>query len=265
MCIRDRYMGILYIYCFHRDNKAWIRWSMKAFKSLPRFIIKTLPMALTMYVEWLAFEIMTFICSYLGEFEMAVFTSYVNVLTTWYMIPLALSITFGTKIGNAIGAFQPDLAMKHIKTGLATIIMSIAVTASITFIFSRQIARFFSEDKDVIQEFVDTSVVISMYVVSDGFSCAFSNILRTIGAEKFALKCYVGCYIFGIGLGTMIVFVFKIFPKGAGLLLGAWIGVFVFVILGFYKIFTVNLEDQCSHVKKNLSGSHGRSLIAAQI
>eukprot|EP01017_Pseudomicrothorax_dubius_P003223 TRINITY_DN10403_c0_g4_i3.p1 TRINITY_DN10403_c0_g4~~TRINITY_DN10403_c0_g4_i3.p1 ORF type:complete len:481 (+),score=58.30 TRINITY_DN10403_c0_g4_i3:92-1534(+) len=253
----------VYVWIWHSESKVWVPFSVKSFTNIPRYLKKTIHMALVMYVEWVCFEIMTFLCSYLGEFQMAVFTTYVNVLTTWYMIPLALSITFGTRVGNAMGAFEPELAWKHIKIGILAIIISIAITGSITTIFSHQIGKFFSEDINVIQEFVDTSIYISIYVITDGFSCALSNILRTIGLEKYALNTYFLTYGSGIILGTLLVFVFKVFNQGIGLLVGLFFGVVGFIICGFYKLYTVDLEHQCAEVKKNLAPSFKRSFEAS--
>eukprot|EP01017_Pseudomicrothorax_dubius_P013330 TRINITY_DN15824_c0_g1_i1.p1 TRINITY_DN15824_c0_g1~~TRINITY_DN15824_c0_g1_i1.p1 ORF type:complete len:330 (-),score=19.39 TRINITY_DN15824_c0_g1_i1:41-1030(-) len=92
---------VIYIWIYHRDNKVWVPWSMESFRIIPKYVQKVIPMAITMYAEWIAFEILTFICSFLGEFQMAAFTAYINTLVTFYMVPLALSMTFGTKIGNA--------------------------------------------------------------------------------------------------------------------------------------------------------------------
>eukprot|EP01017_Pseudomicrothorax_dubius_P044121 TRINITY_DN7429_c0_g1_i4.p1 TRINITY_DN7429_c0_g1~~TRINITY_DN7429_c0_g1_i4.p1 ORF type:complete len:483 (+),score=41.37 TRINITY_DN7429_c0_g1_i4:186-1634(+) len=254
-----------YVWCYHPNSKVWIPWSRKSFTNIPRYLKKVIPMALTMYAEWIAFEAMTFICSFLGEFQMAVFTTYVNVLVTFYMIPLALSITFGTKIGNAMGAFEPQEAKNHIKTGLLAVVMSIIVTASFTSLCSHQIARFFSEDPNVIKSFEDTSIYISLFLLADGISCALSNILRTVGAETFALKGYIFTYSSGIIFGSLLVFTFKVIPNGIGLIIGLLCGTVCFVISGFCKLYSLDFEHQCSEVKNNLAASLVRSLVSSHV
>eukprot|EP01017_Pseudomicrothorax_dubius_P016533 TRINITY_DN18769_c0_g1_i1.p1 TRINITY_DN18769_c0_g1~~TRINITY_DN18769_c0_g1_i1.p1 ORF type:complete len:122 (-),score=22.00 TRINITY_DN18769_c0_g1_i1:86-451(-) len=108
-------------------------------------------------------------------------------------------------------------------------------------------------------------IYISLFLIADGIGCAFSNILRTIGAEGYALKCYLLTYSCGIVFAVLLVFTFKLIPQGIGLLIGLLAAVLSFVVCGMYKLWIVNLEEQCAEVKKNLAGSIARSAMASHL
>eukprot|EP01017_Pseudomicrothorax_dubius_P048769 TRINITY_DN8947_c0_g1_i2.p1 TRINITY_DN8947_c0_g1~~TRINITY_DN8947_c0_g1_i2.p1 ORF type:complete len:494 (+),score=63.51 TRINITY_DN8947_c0_g1_i2:103-1584(+) len=243
----------IYILLYHSKSEVWQPWSLEVLRVLPEYLRKVVPFALTLYTEWVADEVLSIISSFIGEFELAAFTTYISVTSTIYMIPLALGITFGTKIGNAMGEGRAELARRHIKVGLISILLVNVVTTTSVFYFSRQLGGFFSDDQDVVQKFVDRSLFLSIFLISDSFSCAFSNILRTIGEESFALKSYISCYFSGIVLGCIIVFSLELITESIGLLLGLFLGEIAFILCSVIKMCRINLNNQAFLINKNLA------------
>ena len=67
------------------------------------FIQLALPALLTVCSDWWAFELLLFISGYAGVTEQAAFVILVTVTALIFMVPLGLSVTACTLIGNSIG------------------------------------------------------------------------------------------------------------------------------------------------------------------
>ena len=74
---------------------------------------------------WWAFEIFTFMATYLGETEAAAQTQMRSIGLLTFMLPVGYSGASEILTGNAIGAGKPKLAMTHYKV---CIIMACLIT-----------------------------------------------------------------------------------------------------------------------------------------
>ena len=62
---------------------------------------------------WWAFEIFTFMATYLGETQAAAQTQMRSIGLLTFMLPVGYSAASGILSGNAIGAYKPKLAMTY--------------------------------------------------------------------------------------------------------------------------------------------------------
>ena len=62
--------------------------------------------------EWWSFEILTLIASRLGTAEVSAQTIIIQVASLAYMIPLGISVSTSSLVGNFIGADKTDIAIR---------------------------------------------------------------------------------------------------------------------------------------------------------
>ena len=79
---------------------------------------------------WWAFEIFTFMATYLGETEAAAQTQMRSIGLLTFMLPVGYASGGGILVGNAIGAGKPKLAMTfyHVCMVMASLITVLQMT-----------------------------------------------------------------------------------------------------------------------------------------
>ena len=243
-----------YIIYSGEGMRTWQPWSKDSFAIVWKFFCIVFPMAMSVYVEWLAFEIMSIMASFLGDLQLAIFTLYANVLYVVYMIPMGFAMTFGTLLGNAIGEGDHKRATTMIRVGYAgTIIIEVIIGAGLYF-FAESIAGLYSSDRQVLNGYVADKWIISVYGMSDGICCMHSTMLRMIGHEKFAMWTYMICfYVIGILFAWLVVFQLEWVKVSAGLLMGYVVGEIVLNIVSAVKILTTDLKVQCALIGERVN------------
>eukprot|EP01017_Pseudomicrothorax_dubius_P050073 TRINITY_DN9411_c0_g1_i2.p1 TRINITY_DN9411_c0_g1~~TRINITY_DN9411_c0_g1_i2.p1 ORF type:complete len:220 (-),score=19.98 TRINITY_DN9411_c0_g1_i2:60-719(-) len=206
-----------------------------------------LPIGIAIYVEWLQFEILSIASSFLGDFETALFTSYMNIFYIFQNLPLGITVTIGTRVGNAFGSRDTKTAVRYLQAGFAAIIIAIAFYCTGIYIYAESIIRLISEDELVIKEYLKNCHYVSIFLIVDGISNYYSTAMRTSGHEKFMMNAYFICYPAGTVLGILLVFVFGL-SSSIWLLLGIMFGEIAFVIANTIRLLSSDFDKLCDEI-----------------
>eukprot|EP01017_Pseudomicrothorax_dubius_P041274 TRINITY_DN6580_c0_g1_i2.p1 TRINITY_DN6580_c0_g1~~TRINITY_DN6580_c0_g1_i2.p1 ORF type:complete len:477 (+),score=71.88 TRINITY_DN6580_c0_g1_i2:43-1473(+) len=244
---------IIILYCVFTglSKKTWLPWKKESLTGLCAYFFKVFPMGLAVYMAWLFWEIVAMQAAVLGGLQLAIFTTFIDVIAVTYQIPLGFCFTIGTLIGNAMGENNPTKAKKLIIVAYMGNLIIMTLCGLFLYIFAPRIASIYSADEKVINGYISKAALISLFAFLDGMTCLHSNVLRMIGHEKFTM--YVHTTFSAIG-GTLLpiltVFVFKLITTADGLLVAYFSAQSFFQVAALIRLFTTDLQHQCDEISK---------------
>ena len=145
-----------------------------------------LPSAILFAADWIGFDILTIMASYLSEIDLAANICLFNFMTLIFMIPMGISFAVTTFIGNSIGGGNVDIARKFAKVGVALAAIVIAVINALVYIFKHYIPYFYTNDEQIAEL---SSKLLKIYVIfgiADGVQMIFHGIIKGLGKQKYA-------------------------------------------------------------------------------
>ena len=77
---------------------------------ISNFLKKAVPAAILFAADWIGFEIITFMSSYLTPLDLAANICLFNFITLIFMIPNGFSLASTALVGNSIGENNPAIA-----------------------------------------------------------------------------------------------------------------------------------------------------------
>jgi len=246
---------ILFLYIRYAGicQETWIPWTKECLENWGFHLKQTLMLGATTYVEWIAYEISMFIIgalntpAVLGAHGVAV-----NFTTAIFYIPLGVSLSIQTYIGNAIGEGYSKNKVQKIMAGGLALNAVITVFSVITMVtFNKQIAMFFIADETSRQALQNMLMIYSVAHIFDSYANCLGGVLRVVGKEKEVLTAFLICYL-ALGVNGQWIF---------GLLLGygyiaIWIctagAIIVMCGVTIHKVYTLNWSEELEKVKRLL-------------
>ncbi|KAK9136849.1 hypothetical protein Sjap_007443 [Stephania japonica] len=146
------------------------------FSSSWRMLIRlSLPSCLAVCLEWWWYELMTLLSGYLPEPHIALAASAIVIQTTslMYIMPMSLSSSVSTRVGNELGANRPSKA--RLATTMAMALSSLASIAGLvcTNVGRRLWGRIFTEDVEVLDLVAAVLPILGL--------CELANCVQTTG------------------------------------------------------------------------------------
>ena len=182
-----------------------------------------------------AFEILTFMASYLSPEALAA-QSILRALGIFtFMIPVGFSKGTITLIGNALGAEKPALCNQYYKTSLVVATVMATVTVALLWLLEHQIISVFSTLPEIVDYITPAWSVYLIYVLVDAVNVIGASGIRATGNQSKGVWITSLCYWL-IGLPLAWVLCFKAHMDLAGLWLGLMVAV-VFTIVGYNVLF----------------------------
>ena len=202
--------------------------------------------------EWWGLEVNIFVAGMIGVSSLAAFTLMYTVLTLLYTLPLCISITAGTRVGNAVGEQDIPQAQR-----LSVMIMSLAIGIQSALALGLYVTQdwwpyLFTTDEEVIDIVRDVTPIICVYIVIDSLQTSIGGILRGSGKQALGAVSYVfSYYVVGLSLGLFFAFHFELNTKGL------WMGtgcaaISCLIILGGYFAFAMKWEKVVEECQKRL-------------
>jgi MATE family multidrug resistance protein len=184
------------------------------------------PAALQLLLEIGAFAFATFLIGKLGAVPLAGHQIALNVASFTYMVPLGIGSAAAVRVGHALGAQDPHGAARAGWTALFFGAFFMCCSGLMLFLFSRQIARIYTPETDVISAGATLLLVAAVFQLFDGLQVVATGALRGAGNTRIAmLTNFVGYWLIGLPLGAFLCFKSRL---GA---LGMWIGLCLALIL----------------------------------
>ncbi|QPG76111.1 hypothetical protein FOA43_003497 [Brettanomyces nanus] len=215
----------------------------RVFRNWGELIRLSIPNLIMIVSEFLSFEIMTFLASYLGTSALAAQSVISTMASLTYQVPYGVSIAASTRIANFLGAQLPKAAHTTSRMVFVTTVFVSIFNLSFLYFGKYRIANWFSDDTDVIAVIVNVMPLISCIQVFDALNATSAGCLRGQGMQKIGgYVNLISYYCIGIPLGYLLAFrVPHNHPLG---LLGLWCGVgLALAIIGSIQSYFVLHAD----------------------
>lgn len=211
----------------------------KAFQDWKKLIRLAVPGLIMLEAEFLAFEILTLMASYLGTLELAAQSIGSTMASLTYQVPFAIGIASSTRIANYLGAGLGESARKTTKVALCFGLCISILNFLALYLFQRPIATLFTNDERVIEILSHVMWLVALMQVSDAMNANSAGCLRGQGQTKIGgIVNLLSYYVVGIPLSIYLSF----YSKWRGTLHGLWIGTTVAltiigVVQSYYALF----------------------------
>ena len=155
----------------------------------------------------------------------------------FYTIPLGISISATTKVGNALGSknLEEVTIVSRLVVTLAFVMQ--CISAIIVVSTCKYWVKFFTHDDGVIEIVLQTVPLLGIFTVMDAVQTTIAGILRGAGKQVWGASVYLfSYYVIGLTVGLVLVFVVQIDLRGL------WLGITSasfssLLILGIYFKF----------------------------
>ena len=178
-----------------------------------------LPISFAVSIEFLAINGMTLLLGRVAGLYAAAQNIVIIIISTAYMVPLAISNAIAIKVGFANGAQNILDIKKYALSGVVVCTVFMAVCGAFCAIFPKQLASLFTQDVELIKIIVPVMMLVGCFQVFDGLQVALGGIAKGIKKTKFIfLSNFVGYWLVGFPVGAYLSFHFGQY------LFGFWIG-----------------------------------------
>ncbi|EMG47566.1 hypothetical protein G210_2028, partial [Candida maltosa Xu316] len=231
---------------------CWGGFSVKdAFHGWGRLISLAIPGLVMLEAEFLAFEILTLMASYLGTVALAAQSVGTTMASLTYQVPFAVGIASSTRIANFLGAGLGNAAKITTQVAISFGLLISILNFLALFVFQRQIAEAFTDDKDVIKTVMEIMWLIAIMQISDSMNANSAGCLRGQGSTRIGgIVNFVSYYFIGLPLSIYLSF----YSPWKGSLDGLWIGSTVaLTIIGVvqsYVALTADFDKLCDDARK---------------
>ncbi|KAJ3249970.1 hypothetical protein HDU77_007243 [Chytriomyces hyalinus] len=201
---------------------------------------------------WWAWEVVVLAAGIISPTSLAAQTIILNITVITYTIPLGFSIACSTRIGNALGASDPQKAKVIAWAAMCTGAVLALLNSSFLMLIRNHLAWFFSDDTDVVDLVQQIIPLAATYQTADMVGCIAGGILRGAGRPEIgACLNLFGYYVLGIPVGLLLCFM------GGMQLYGMWVGLTIalFVVAGV-ELYIIWVLDWSKEAKE----AHERSL-----
>lgn len=214
--------------------KCWpgIQWreALQQWAPMLRLAVPGVVMTLS---EWLAFELLTFSCSYLGPKRLAAQSVVMTIAVfTYHAVPYPVAIACSVRFGNIIGK-GALMTARSIWNLYYLLFICIGIVDMIVLTsLQHEIAALFTKDPDVRRAISAVLPIVAAAQFFDALLAISNGLLRGLGRQAFGGWVNI-CVYYVMAIPCSLVLTFG--PLGMGLS-GLWIGPCLGVGLGSVAI-----------------------------
>ena len=206
---------------FTLHEGAWVPWSRDSLdlRRLAQVAAFGLPIALQISLEIWAFSGAALIAGQLGAVALAAHTVTLNMAALAFMLPLGIAQGAATRVGNLIGAREPDAAQRAawVSIGMGAAVMSVSGLAFV--LFRNLLPRIYTPDAAVIAAAAAILPIAGAFQIFDGTQAVGCGVLRGMGRTRPAMVFnLVSYWVLALPIGTWLAL-----RRGWGLA-GIWWG-----------------------------------------
>ena len=178
-----------------------------------------LPAASQISVEVGAFALATALAGRLDPVSSASHQIAINVAATAFMVPLGIASAGAVRVGNRVGARDPEGAARAGWTAIALGGVFMSATAVLFVAAPHLLIGLFSPGPDVLALGASLLLIAAVFQLFDGLQAVATGVLRGLGDTRTAMVVnLVGHWLLGLPVGYVLCF-----TLGQGVA-GLWIG-----------------------------------------
>jgi len=219
----------------HHGTRARFRPSRATLTKLLRLGV---PFAVSQGLETSAFQGLTLLCGWLGATALATYQIALNVTALVFMVTVGLATATAIRVGRAIGAGDPDLAVAAAWLGLAVTLAVMLTLAPILAVKAPAVAWLYTADPAVIELIVPCLWLVAVVIVLDGAQGVLTGGLRGAADVWRPMLIHVASFwLVLLPAGYLLAF-----PGGLGvrgLLGGIMAGLAVAAVLLLHRLRTL--------------------------
>jgi MATE family multidrug resistance protein len=220
---------VLISYLYYREKFGKV-----SFELIKRMFKFSLPIAFMFFLEVLAFCLVGILSGKLGVISAAANNIVLNISSTLFMIPMAISSAVGVKIGHAYGAKDIKGLRLYINASLLSIVIYSIFTVSTLIIGGDYIMNHASNDQSVIALGIELLVIVAIFQFVDSIQVVLVGILRGVKETKIpTIILLLSFWVFGIPYGVYLTF------WGTTGVKGLWIGLAISLGLMALALFII--------------------------
>lgn len=223
----------------------WSGWELKkAFGGIREFISLGVPGMLQIMFEWWAFEILALISGLLPNPVTSIGANslMMQISSLIYMVYLGISISGNVRIGNALGAGNPQRAKLASQLTFGLSIIASLFSAAFLLLERKALPLLFTHDDGIVDLTRTVLYVSVLFQLSDAINAACGGIFRGTGQQIIGAKLnFCAYYILGIPLGSYLAFRWKF--GVVGLWLGMTLGLTACGASGTFIVWRNNWDD----------------------
>ena len=184
-----------------------------------RLIALGLPAASTVSLEVGVFAAATALAGRLNPVSAASHQIALNIAAVAFMVPLGLASAGAVRVGNAVGAGEPNRAAAAGWTAILIGVAFMTSAAVLFFLAPRALIGLFSGDEAVLALGSQLLFVAAVFQLFDGIQGVTTGVLRGLGDTRTPMITnFIGHWLVGLPVGYSLCFAF-----GFGVI-GLWIG-----------------------------------------
>ncbi|KZF23129.1 MATE efflux family protein [Xylona heveae TC161] len=179
---------------FVAGRECWGGFTWRAFHNWGPMIKLALPGLVMVEAEFLAFEILTLVASYISTTHLAAQSVLSTITSITFQIPFPISIAASTRIANLIGATLSDAAKTAAK--VCIVVACIVGICNITLLSTLRnyIPQLFTNDPDVIELVAKILPLCAAFQLFDALAANCGGILRGLGRQEVGGYANLFCY-----------------------------------------------------------------------
>ncbi|KAI4161970.1 MAG: hypothetical protein LQ342_004418 [Letrouitia transgressa] len=198
--------------------EAWGGWSRQCLHKLGTFARIAFLGFIHVGTEWWAFEIVALVAGRLGTIPLAAQSVIMSSDQVMNTIPFGVGIATSARVGNLLGAKNPQGAARAANTAAWLSMILGAVVLAILLGTKDHFAKIFNSDPSVVKLTAEVLPFVALFQVADGLNGSCGGSLRGIGKQHIGAAInIVSYYCIALPLGIYMAF------HGWGLK-GLWVG-----------------------------------------
>ncbi|XP_024022746.1 protein DETOXIFICATION 49 [Morus notabilis] len=236
-------------------KRSWPGWSLECFTEWKPILCQSIPSCISVCLEWWWYELMIILSGLLYNAEEAVACMGILIQATSliYQFPHSMNQAASTRVGNELGANQPNKAktasLVALWCGMLTGIGAMAFMVGMKDLWG----RIFTADKDILALAAATLPVVGLCELGNCPQTTTCGVLK--GSARPTLAAFINLITFyGVGLPVAMLVGFKM---GEGLV-GLWYGLFaaqiVCLLVMIVVLITTDWKKQAERAQE-LTGS----------
>jgi len=182
-----------------------------------------LPVASSQFFEVSLFAVVALLISPLGSTVIAAHQVAINFSSLIFMLPMSIGVAVSIRVGHFLGEGHSDHAEIAAKVALLVGLATAVITASITILGGRFIARMYTTDAYVLTLAVSLLMVAGIYQFADAIQAIAAGALRGYkDMQAIFVRTFISYWIFGLPSGYILAMTDWIIPPMG--VKGFWVG-----------------------------------------
>jgi MATE family multidrug resistance protein len=192
------------------------------------YLKKAVPAAILFAADWIGFEILTLMSSYLSNLSLAANVCFLNFITIIFMISMGLSFASTTLVGNSIGAYDVKRAKLYTIAALIADIVIFSILTLLVLIFRQYIPYVYTSDEKIVRLVEQLLNIYLCFSIIDSVQVVLHGVIKGLGKQTVAsIIALIILYPINISLAYSLAFIW-----GYGLI-GLWYSQMISIFLLF--------------------------------